>query len=112
MPTLKPYVYVPSFLILAFFNISPISIEVFEFLVYYGWYVRDKDYQMYEEILPKIIQWIKDNYDKIPYLDNSNEYYRICITPNNAFELSVWSTSHSDRKYSYKKRIVLSSNDD
>ena len=86
--------------------------EVFEFLVYYGWYVRDKDYQMYEEVLPKIIQWIKDNYDKIPYLDNSNEYYRICITPNNAFELSVWSTSHNDRKYSYKKRIVLSSNDD
>ena len=86
--------------------------DLLEFVVYYGWYVRDKDYQMYEEVLPKIIQWIKDNYDKIPYLDNSNEYYRIAITPTNAFELSVWSTSHSDRKYSYKKRIVLSSNDD
>ena len=86
--------------------------DLLEFVVYYSWWIRDKDHQMYEEILPKIIQWIKDNYDKIPYLDNSNEYYRICITPNNTFELSVWSTSHNDRKYSYKKRIVLSSNDD
>ena len=89
------------------------SDEVFEFLVQYGWYIRDKDYQMYKEVLPKIIQWIKDNYDNIPYLDSSNEYYRIAITPTNAFELSVWATPLiSDKKYSYKKRIVLSSDDD
>ena len=77
------------------------------------WYIRDKDYQMYKEVLPKIIQWIKDNYDNIPYLDSSNEYYRIAITPTNAFELSIWATPLiSDRKYSYKKRIVLSSDGD
>ena len=35
--------------------------DLLEFVVYYSWWIRDKDHQMYEEILPKIIQWIKDN---------------------------------------------------